>query len=441
MFEYSHRNTDNLLDFVRLFDIVEDLVFLMGVQGDQIFYEYINQAAKNLTALSEEVIGKSIGEVVRNKAEAAALNGQYLDVAYTKKSINFTHTISNGTKFYTGDTTLYPLLDTDGECRFILGIVKDVTEKHALEQKLKETEELFRIITENTTDVIRIIDPNGVIRYSSPSCEITDGFSAEYYVGKHFSEVIDERDRLHIKQQFETLINKKKSMTVELRHVNRDGHYTWKEVVATPIFQGDQVMNVVTSSRDITERVEYREKLSQMAFYDHLSGLPNRRLLEDRLEMAISQSERTNKKIGLLFLDGRDFKSINDRFGHEMGDEVIVATARILERCLRKVDTVGRLGGDEFVVVLPDITEDEDIFIVVNRIANAFSDPLNMNGTHIDFKFDIGVAIYPTHATEKKAFLKCADQALYKAKINQDTVFQLFDGDCRIDMQQDDPVC
>ncbi|KIL46486.1 hypothetical protein KP77_26130 [Jeotgalibacillus alimentarius] len=427
MFEYSHRNAENLFEFVRLFDYVEDLVFLMGVRGDKVIYDYINQAAKNLTALSDDVIGKSVSEVVKDKAEAAALNGQYLDVAFTKKSIHFTHTISNGTDQYTGDTTLYPLMDTDGECRFILGIVRDVTEKYMLEQKLRETEELFRIITENTMDVIRIIDTNGIIQYSSPSSETVSGYDADYYRGKHFTEVIHEDDCDRVKEQFELLIAEKKAAVVEIRHLHRDGHCIWKEVVATPIIEDGQVKSVVTSSRDITERIEYKEKLSKMAFYDYLSGLPNRRLLDDRLEMAIHLAERTEKKVGLLFLDGRDFKSINDQFGHEMGDGVIKTVARVLEGCVRKVDTVGRLGGDEFVVILPDIKHEENVFEVSTRIANAFNEPISVKGNELSFTLDIGVAIYPTHADQKKLLINCADQALYEAKKYKDAVFKVYD--------------
>ncbi|WP_166786676.1 diguanylate cyclase domain-containing protein [Jeotgalibacillus salarius] len=427
MFEYSHRNAESLFDFVRLFDYVEDLVFLMGVQGDQVIYEYINQAAKNMTALSDWVIGKTVSQVVRAKAEAAALNGQYLNVAIMKKSIHFTHTINNGTELYTGDTTLYPLLDSNGECRFILGIVRDVTEKHLLEQKLLETEELFRIITENTMDVIRIIDPNGMIQYSSPSSEVIAGYNADFYKGKHFSEVIHKDDRERAKEQFQLLIAEKRSAVVEIRHIHKNGYSIWKEVVATPILENDQVKSVVTSSRDITERIEYKEKLSKMAFYDYLSGLPNRRLIDDRLEMAIHLAERTGKKVGLLFLDGRDFKTINDQFGHEMGDEVIKAAARILEKCVRKVDTVGRLGGDEYVVVLPDISQDEDIFAVASRISEALDEPVTVKNTVLNFMLDIGIAIYPTHANQKKTLVNCADHALYQAKKHRDAVFKVFD--------------
>lgn len=405
-----------MIEMIRFFDYVNDLVFFICTDKGEMRYRYINLAVKELLKLEDSIIGKRIVDVITDHQEAQTLMDQYNLVYQTKKDYQFRHSLTDGTNTYTGETTMYPIIDEFGNCTFILAIVRNVTEKHILEQQLHETQELFRAITDNSIDIIRMIDRNGNITFSSPSSITITGFSSDYYVGKHFTEVIDDADRLPALQKFEEILLKKNPVSLELQHPHKDGHNVWMEVMATPIIHEGKVTQIVTSSRDITERKVLREKLAQMAFYDYLSGLPNRRLIEDRLEIALYQAKRLQTKVGVILLDGRNFKKINDTHGHDVGDRIIIKVSRKLEECIRKGDTVGRLGGDEFVIILPNLQDSSGVNPVLQRIQEEFQKPVLSRGESYHFQFDLGVAIFPDDGDTSKLLYQIADQKLYAMK-------------------------
>ncbi|MFC4355533.1 diguanylate cyclase domain-containing protein [Chryseomicrobium palamuruense] len=415
------------LKMVRLFDFVDDLVFLLKVESKGFSYEYINQSVKQVLLFDHSAIGKTLQEVADKPEEVEVLHSHFQQVADTKEPVKFVYHLLNPTRLLIGDTTLYPIFDENGSCSYILTIVKDITEKYQLEQMLRENEEKYRLITENSLDVIKLINTDGIIEYVSPSSEVIVGFLPDTYIGKHFKDFLGQEERETIVQNFESIIKEQKAITVEVKYLHRDGHHVWMEIVATPVIKDGQVTQVVTSARNISERIEYREKLAKMAFHDYLSGLPNRRLFEDRLNMALRQAERKDKKVGLLLIDGKNFKRINDTFGHDIGDEVIKKLARRLERSVRQVDTVARFGEDEFAIVLPDIEKEEDAIVVAERIMEEFKNPWEYDGHTIHFNVDIGLALYPDHTRDQKELIRFADEAMYTTKADNKSTFYVYE--------------
>jgi diguanylate cyclase (GGDEF)-like protein/PAS domain S-box-containing protein len=168
--------------------------------------------------------------------------------------------------------------------------------------------------------------------------------------------------------------------------------------------------------RDVTERRELERELRRLAYTDKLTGLPNRALFHDRLEQALVMAERHNTPVAVLFLDLDRFKIINDSLGHEIGDEVLVAVAQRLRRCLRAEDTLARLGGDEFAILLPEIANRRDTHLVTDKCLAALSDP-ELIGTHeLTVNASIGVAIAPDDGADVPHLLRSADAAMYRAK-------------------------
>ncbi|MBL0709637.1 MAG: EAL domain-containing protein [Colwellia sp.] len=173
---------------------------------------------------------------------------------------------------------------------------------------------------------------------------------------------------------------------------------------------------VVTIVRDITEKHKSAEVIRQQAYYDTLTGLPNRFLALDRLSQMLNEAQRNKEKIAILFIDLDDFKKVNDSLGHEIGDKLLVEFANRLNQIVRKEDTVGRLGGDEFIVLLRDLSDDHDAAIIAENLLNISRKPFGIDGRELLVTLSIGIAIYPDNGLCASKLLRNADSAMYQAK-------------------------
>jgi diguanylate cyclase (GGDEF)-like protein/PAS domain S-box-containing protein len=199
------------------------------------------------------------------------------------------------------------------------------------------------------------------------------------------------------------------------------------ESILTPIFNADGICtHVFTVTRDVTERKRLESKLHYMAYHDMLTELPNRRLLFDLLDDAMSRAKEHHHPLAVLYLDCDEFKMINDTFGHDIGDEFLIGFAKRLRYCLRDSDIVARLGGDEFVVVLPVIHTLDEVIKIAERIVQSLEQPWQIKQHLFLVTVSIGIALYPHDADNKFLLLKRADEALYQAKQQGKNRFKLY---------------
>lgn len=173
------------------------------------------------------------------------------------------------------------------------------------------------------------------------------------------------------------------------------------------------------------ERKRAEEHLTYLAQYDHLTGLVNRSLFRDRLVQAMARSKRLHQLIGLMLLDLDRFKTVNDTFGHDMGDELLKAVTERLKVCVREVDTVARMGGDEFTIILEGVSSEQNILVVAKRITESIAAPFELKGHHISVGISIGITIYPHDDHPIDELLKHADTAMYRAKQQGGSAFHL----------------
>ncbi|BBO83183.1 hypothetical protein DSCO28_37490 [Desulfosarcina ovata subsp. sediminis] len=173
---------------------------------------------------------------------------------------------------------------------------------------------------------------------------------------------------------------------------------------------------ILLAIEDITTRKEMEEKIKRLAYHDSLTGLPNRMLFSDRLNMAKILSDRNRKKLALMMLDIDKFKEINDTLGHHIGDLLLQVVAEKLTGILRKEDTVARFGGDEFVLMLPDQKDVQTALNVARKILNTFRDTVVLEGHKIIITSSIGISLYPDHGKDVDTIMKNADCAMYRAK-------------------------
>jgi diguanylate cyclase (GGDEF)-like protein/PAS domain S-box-containing protein len=168
--------------------------------------------------------------------------------------------------------------------------------------------------------------------------------------------------------------------------------------------------------RDITRIAEEERRLAYRAEHDELTDLPNRNLLNDRLNQAIARAVRQQRRLGVVYLDLDDFKPVNDRYGHEVGDCLLQAVARRLRDSMRQTDTVSRIGGDEFIICLEQIKSGSDAVAAAKKLVIAMKQPFQILGKSISVSASIGVAVYPDHGGDPTTLLRNADQAMYTAK-------------------------
>ncbi len=281
----------------------------------------------------------------------------------------------------------------------------------------------------NASDGIHILDINGnVIEASDSFCSML-GYTREEILGMNFHQWdvgIKEPELTRVfKEQFE---HPERSQ-FETRHVRKDGTIIDVEVSGRPLELNEQKL-AFYSARDISDRKKLEEQIRKLAFYDPLTKLPNRRLLSDRLEQAMAASKRSHFFGAVMFLDLDNFKPLNDMYGHDIGDLLLIEVASRLKACLRNIDTVARLGGDEFLVVLYELDQDKDNSIVqarnvAEKIRVALSRPYQLT-PHTDpipaetvthqCSVSIGITVYQGNTVSKEELLKQADRAMYLAK-------------------------
>ncbi|MBS0554354.1 MAG: EAL domain-containing protein, partial [Proteobacteria bacterium] len=187
-----------------------------------------------------------------------------------------------------------------------------------------------------------------------------------------------------------------------------------------------RLTNYAALFSDISQVKESEQRIRDLAYYDPLTGLPNRRLLDDRLQVELAHASRQHGRVAVMFVDLDRFKRINDSLGHEVGDQLLVEVARRLRSCLREDDTVARMGGDEFVVVMSDFDGPEGAVHAAGRMADALRDPIAVDGRELVVTCSIGISLYPDDGADSSTLIKNADVAMYRAKDEGRNAFQLY---------------
>lgn len=302
-----------------------------------------------------------------------------------------------------------------------------LAETEALAKDLERSEARFRSLVQNAPDVIVMLDANGRIVYESPSVERVLGLSSAGRLGAHGLSNVHPDDLPEVKQTMAELVAQPGAVrTFVCRGRHADGSWRWLEVTATNLLHDPNVRGLVGNYRDITERRALEEELARQAFYDSLTGLPNRSLFRDRLAHAMARGQRYGEPVAVLFLDLDDFKTVNDGLGHSAGDELLVEVAARLRGCLREMDTAARLGGDEFAVLLEDAGV-RRAKAVAGRVLSALSAPFALAGREVALTASIGIALYEHGPASPDDLLRNADVAMYTAKSRGKNRAELFD--------------
>jgi len=304
---------------------------------------------------------------------------------------------------------------------------QDVTRLRHTEQEVSRQENLYRMLANNSSDLVGVHDLEGTFTYVSPSCTTLIGYTEDELVGKDPYQLSHTDDWKGIQGAFAAARTGRHTRT-SLRIRTSSGHYTWFEMSVRPLYDNlGTIIQIQTSSRDISEQKAVEQQLSHQALHEPLTGLPNRSLFLDRLKHAMTLAKRSGGQIAVAFMDLDRFKIINDSMGHEAGDRLIQATARRLAQVLRDGDTVARLGGDEFGVLLEYGITQPEAEKVAQRILTAVEPPFTFSGQEMYVSASVGMAFSSPEVDDPEDLLRYADVAMYRAKSEGPGKFRVFD--------------
>ncbi|MDJ0706291.1 MAG: EAL domain-containing protein [Leptolyngbyaceae cyanobacterium MO_188.B28] len=325
----------------------------------------------------------------------------------------------------------FPVLNSTRKNSRVVGICQDITDRKQTEAAILESEARYRLLAENMNDLVCLQTDNGRYLYVSQSCETLLGYRADQMLGQDSYPFIHPEDRDRVHQAAHAAVTSGEPTAITYRMRRKSGEYIWFETLIKPILDGrGHIVHLQTTSRDVTERVEVQNQLEYEALHDGLTGLPNRHLLMERLELAVNRTKRfENYHFAVIFLDLDRFKVINDSLGHLVGDQLLIAVAQKLTATLRAVDLAVRLGGDEFVILLEDVKDIQEAVRATERIFEKLQTPLTIEGRAVYTTASVGIVLSDREYEQASHLLRDADIAMYRAKSEGKARYEIFDSE------------
>lgn len=292
----------------------------------------------------------------------------------------------------------------------------DISDRKKLENALH----LAATAIEQAAEAIVLLDQQGQIIKANPAFTATTAYTLDEAMGQPFDELLNVPSGRHIRGLFSALTTGLQAGTPwkgELWARRKDGS-VFPQLLSISAIQNPQgqALNYIVVFSDHSDRKRYEDDLKHRAMHDGLTGLPNRALLHEHLEHAVSLGQRQHSSMAVLFTDLDQFKQVYDMHGHDIGDELLRQVAARLRVCVRESDLVARLGGDEFVIVLQGLSCSADAQTISTKIVRHMSEPFYVNGLTLCIGISVGIALFPEHGQNTEQLLRCADQAVYKAK-------------------------
>jgi len=422
--------------------VAEYAIFMLGADGTVASW---NAGAQRINGYAEaEVLNRHISlfyppeDVADGKPgmdlRMAAAEGRFEDEGWRLRK--------DGSRYWS-NVVVTALYDSAGELIGFSKLSRDLSERREMEQQLAQANRLQQAILDFAPFAIISTNADGVVRSANPAAERIFGQPLGDLLGKtRFASLFEPADvaarAAELSQEagarvapgFEVFAYKARQGFTDEREWNLmcgDGSSLPAHVSVTALRDGNGTLNgFLGIAYDITERKRRDDYTRHIAHHDAVTGLPNRVLLQDRLQMAMQRSRRDGSQIGVLMIDLDHFKRINDSLGHHVGDLMLSKISERLGGCVRGGDTVARMGGDEFVVMLPDVTDADSIKRIAAAIVERVSAPITAGNHEVLVTPSVGVSVFPTDGQDVHSLLRHADMAMYQAKASGRRCFRVF---------------
>ena len=409
--------------------IIENAPSMISMKSPDGKYLMVNHLFVKLFDLSrDEIVGCTDMDIFPEET-ALEFRKNDLQIIESKKASQFEESVVQGEVLHTYISNKFPLIGNGDEVIAICSIATDITERKNAELKLS----LAKNIIDNANEAIVVTNLDANIEEINDAYEKVSGYSREEVIGKNPNLL---QSGYHDKQFYDDMwkvVREKGRWEGEMWDRRKDGEIYPKYLSISTVFDdADKPSKYVGIFSDITERKETEKQLRHLAYFDALTGLPNRVMLYDRLHQAILSAKRNDNLFAVMMLDLDRFKYVNDTLGHDAGDELLVAVAEQLKSLVRETDTVARIGGDEFKIILSDIKNADEASVVAQKIIDNLKRPIRIKGRPVNIGASIGIAICPADGEEIDQLIKFADLALYKAKGSGRNCYQYFSNDLQV---------
>lgn len=405
-----------------LVENVSDVIYTLDCSGT---VTYVSPAIESLIGYSPlEVIGHPFDEFI-HPADLQRISESYDHILSGHRPATAEYRVLSKSGQTRWMRTSSRPITVDGRVAGLRGVLMDITELKRTEQALRESEERYRSLFRDTRDAINITTREGRIIDANQSFLHLFGYTREEMATLNATEVYaDPADR----PKFQEEIEREGSVRdYEVRLRKKDG--TEMDCLVTSVVRRSEDGNVVGYQgfiHDVTERKRAEETIRRLAYYDSLTGLPNRTLFNDRLHLALARARRNHQKLAIMLLDLDNFKDVNDTLGHPVGDTLLEQVGDRLQGLLRASDTVARMGGDEFLLLLPGLAQAQDAEKLADKILRAIRKPLVLDGHPLHVTTSVGIAVFPDDGEDGDTLVKNADIAMYRAKAAGRDCYRLY---------------
>ena len=402
--EQALRRTESR--FRQVIDSTLDVVISMDSKANVI--EWNRQAEVTFGVRARDVIGRPLHRTIVPALLEAIASG------VPKRRIESIARRADGHEFPV-EVMIDPV--GTGEEQTYTAFIRDISERKSAQLELEAREQRFRALVEKSWSGVALLNADLAFTYVGSSTQRLLGYDERELIDTSFLGFVHPRDRQLARDTFVELgATPNREAQAELRFLHKNGTWIWLEAFGQNLLHDSSVNAIIVNYRDITQRKATEKQLEYQAYYDALTGLPNRLLFRDRVVNAIAQAKRHRRGIAVMYLDLDHFKLVNDGLGHSVGDGLLSEVAARLQGAIRASDTISRLGGDEFTILLNDTNSTDAIFAVARKVLSSLTRPFRVNGHELFVTASIGISIFPTDGEDVETLLKCADSAMYRAK-------------------------
>jgi len=406
--------------FSRIFQATPGLLTITSLD-DGSFLEVNEAFLRALGYQRSEVKGRSAAEldIWADLAERELLLQTFLEQGEVK-NLEVRYRTKGGEEL-SGLASAEPIEIDSRSC--LLTLFKDISER----KRLEEYRARLAAIVESSADAILATDPEGKILSWNAAAEKMFGYLESEMKGRHLFSLSPQERKDELYRMHQTVRSGEGISQLDTVQGTKDGRQLNVSLTLSAIRNAEgAVAGISLIARDVTERTRMEETIKHQAQHDPLTDLPNRKLFMDFLALELAQARRNRKHLAVLFLDLDHFKQINDTLGHAAGDLLLQAVAQRLKRCIRESDTVARIGGDEFNVLMPDLTQSDDVATVVGKIMGVFRTPFLLDNLEVSATTSVGISMFPVDGGSSGELVKKADSAMYVAKQTPGNSYQFY---------------